>query len=308
VSPDVLSEVLGSIRVNRATFFDVQPSARNAEPSIFGQSALREGLRSIMSRGERLIVCHAVMEGRCLASTPGEEPIAIEPGDFIISACGDPPTLSVGPGMPTAARMICGFLACDTQRLIPLLDSLPRLIRIRAAEGDSVTWLGQIIRLARDASVHGHGGGENVIARLGELLLLGLMCRHLESMTLTQIGWLAGLRDPLVGKALACLHRRPGHAWTTEALAREVGTSRSVLATRFVELLGMPPILYLTCWRMRMACDLLGGTTANIATVAIRIGYQSDAAFSRAFRKMLGVSPSRWRARQERREVVSSFS
>jgi len=140
----------------------------------------------------------------------------------------------------------------------------------------------------------GRPGGENVLARLAELLFVEAIRRYLEGLPPAETGWLAGLRDSVVGQALAALHGEPGRAWTVEHLAREVGASRSVLAERFTEIVGQPPMQYLALWRMQLASRLLvdGG---SIATVAGAVGYESEAAFSRAFKKLVGEAPAAWR-------------
>ncbi|MGH7246929.1 MAG: helix-turn-helix transcriptional regulator [Pseudomonadota bacterium] len=140
-------------------------------------------------------------------------------------------------------------------------------------------------------------GGESVLARLSELMFIAVGRRHLAGLPPERAGWLAGLRDPFVGKALSLIHGVPAHNWKIEELARKVGLSRSVLAERFADLVGMPPMHYLANWRMQIASGLLSGGRASIATVASEIGYGSEAAFSRAFKKMVGVSPSAWRRR-----------
>jgi AraC-like DNA-binding protein len=146
-------------------------------------------------------------------------------------------------------------------------------------------------------SAEKRAGGEGVLAKLSELMFIEVIRRYLADLPPEQAGWLAGLRDPFVGKALSLLHGRPQRAWTIEILAKEVGLSRSVLAERFADLVGMPPMHYLAKWRMQLAAGLLSGGNANIATVAAEIGYASEAAFSRAFKKVVGVPPSDWRRR-----------
>ena len=161
-------------------------------------------------------------------------------------------------------------------------------------DGDA-NWLGEFIRLAMSESTNKRAGGESVLAKLSELMFIEVVRRHLEALPPEQTGWLAGVRDPFVGKALSLMHEGPARNWTIEELAREVGLSRSVLAERFADLVGMPPMQYLAKWRMQIASGLLSGGSANIATVAAEIGYGSEAAFSRAFKKMVGVPPSAWR-------------
>ena len=271
-----------------------------------------------------------ITEGHCFANIVGEEPIALEAGDIIVFTKGDPHVLSSNPGMradpaaptaldavvssqlpffinyggdgPASAKFVCGFLACDAQPFNPLLDNLPPIIKARDIKtgdqkGGDTPWLGQFIRLATIESTDKRAGGESVLAKLSELMFIEVVRRYLESLPPEQAGWLAGLRDPFVGKALSLMHGGPPRNWTIEELAKDVGLSRSVLAERFADLVGMPPMQYLAKWRMQIASGLLSGSNANMATVAAEIGYGSEAAFSRAFKKMVGVPPSAWRRR-----------
>ena len=142
-------------------------------------------------------------------------------------------------------------------------------------------------------------GGECVLGRLSELMFVDVVRRYLETLPADRTGWLAGLRDPFVGRALTALHRDPAHDWTLESLAREVGLSRSALAERFVQFVGQPPMQYLGSWRMQLAASLLMSGTEGIAEIAGRVGYESEAAFSRAFKKIVGTPPSQWRKHRE---------
>jgi AraC-like DNA-binding protein len=119
--------------------------------------------------------------------------------------------------------------------------------------------------------------------------------RYIETLPQQDAGRLAGLRDPIVGKALALIHARPSFSWTIEGLARQCGTSRTVLAERFTQLVGIPPMHYIAKWRMKVASEMLNHGNSNIATIAAETGYESEAAFSRAFKKMMGAPPSAWR-------------
>ena len=138
-------------------------------------------------------------------------------------------------------------------------------------------------------------GSETVLTKLSELMFVDVLRRYIETLSPEQAGWLAGLRDPFVGKALSLLHANPSRDWTIEELATQVGQSRSLFAKRFTDLLGMPPMHYLAQWRMQIASERLGSGNANVATIAAEIGYESEAAFSRAFKKLMGVPPSEWR-------------
>jgi len=319
MTADALSDVLRTVRLTGATFFDVVARA----PWV-AQSPQRDLILSrILPGAGHLIAYHVLTEGRCFANIVGEEPVAIEAGEVIVFTKCDPHILSSSPGMrtdpppadalaassqlpfsvrlgddgPVAARLVCGFLACDAQPFNPLLDNLPPIIRTRDSEDDATPWLGQFIRLATTESSDKRAGGESVLAKLSELMFIEVVRRHLASMPPEQAGWLAGLRDPFVGKALSLLHANPERDWTIEKLGKDVGLSRSVLAERFADLVGLPPMQYLAKWRMQIAAGRLNGGNINIAAIAAEIGYASEAAFSRAFKKMIGVPPSDWRRR-----------
>ena len=165
------------------------------------------------------------------------------------------------------------------------------------ADSGGPSWLADFFRLAQLEASAKRAGGVSMLARLSELMFIEVVRRYLDKMPAGQTGWLAGLRDPFVGKAISLMHAQPAHDWTIEELAREVALSRSVLAERFSDLVGMPPMHYLAHWRMQVAAGLLAGNV-NIATVAAETGYGSEAAFSRAFKKVVGVSPSAWRQRR----------
>jgi AraC-like DNA-binding protein len=194
----------------------------------------------------------------------------------------------------TQAHFVCGFLGCDARPFNPLLTALPRVIRV---SDDASGTLGSYVRFALAESKVPRIGGESVLGRLSELMFLHVVRRYLEGLPPEQTDWLAGLRDEPVGRALAALHRNPARAWTLQSLAREAGTSRSVLAERFTQFVGHPPIEYLTSWRMQLAANQLRSSTESVAEVANRVGYESEAAFSRAFKKAVGAPPSEWRKR-----------
>jgi AraC-like DNA-binding protein len=143
-------------------------------------------------------------------------------------------------------------------------------------------------------------GGEIVLEHLSELMFVDVVRQYLETLPEDRTGWLAALREPFVGRALTALHRSPAHGWTLESLAHEVGLSRSALAERFTQFVGHPPMQYLANWRMQLAANYLLGGTDNIATIAERVGYESEAAFSRAFKKAVGMPPSEWRKQRSR--------
>ncbi len=321
MATDALSDVLRAVRLAGAVYFDVAARA----PWVAEQPTREMVLPKILPGAQHLISYHVVTEGRCFAGIIGAEPIAVEAGEVVVFTKGDPHVMSSSPGMraspvttdrlrrsgrepaavlgelwrrgdgPPSARLVCGFLACNAQPFNLLLDNLPPVIKAGNPRDGESNWLGEFIRVASSESTNKRAGGESVLAKLSELMFIEVVRRHLEAVPPVQTGWLAGLRDPFVGKALSLIHRSPARNWTIEELARDVGLSRSVLAERFAGLVGLPPMHYLAKWRMQIASELLSGGSTNIATVAAETGYGSEAAFSRAFKKMVGVPPSAWR-------------
>lgn len=318
MAADALSDVLKMIRLTGATYFDVNARA----PWVAEQPTKEQVLPKVLPGAGHLIAWHIVTEGQCYTNIIGEEPVLVEAGEVIVFTRGDPHVFSSHPGMrtlpvasdaldgvaesqlpfhvsygegPTTAKLVCGFLACDAQPFNPLVDNLPPVIKLSDREGSEPGWLSQFVRLAKMESTDKRAGGEGVLARLSELMFIVVVRRYIESLPAEQGGWLAGLRDPFIGKALSLMHGNPARDWTIEELAREIGLSRSVLAERFCELVGLPPMLYLSKWRMQIASSLLSAGNVNIAQIAAEIGYGSEAAFSRAFKKLVGVPPSAWR-------------
>lgn len=313
---DTLSDVLRAVRLSGAVFFTVDGSA----PWVTETPAATEIAPHIMPGAEHVIDYHVLAAGSCWGGLIGEPPIRLEAGDVIVFPQGDPHVMSSAPGMrghpsvdtyrlsgaqlPIAisangggrerAQLICGFLACDARPFNPLLATLPRVIHVpRPPDDDGV--ISQFIRLALIESTARRAGGEAVLAHLSELLFVEVVRRHLATLPLDHRGWLAGLRDEQVGRALAGLHARPAHPWTLDDLARDSGVSRSVLAERFNDFVGVPPMQYLAEWRMQLAASLLSGTALGLAEIAARVGYGSEAALSRAFKRLVGVAPALWR-------------
>ncbi|MGH8142082.1 MAG: AraC family transcriptional regulator [Steroidobacteraceae bacterium] len=318
---DALSDLLRTVRLTGAAFFDVAAT----EPWVAEQPPAAFILPKILPGGERLISYHVVTAGRCFATVIGEAPIALETGEVIVITNGAAHVMSSSPGMranpvtredvaaltggplpfvvkyggegaPTA-KLVCGFLACDARPFNPLLENLPTVMTAAASQDSPEGWLSQFIRVAVMESAGKRVGSESVLTKLSELMFIEVVRRHVDAMPPERAGWLAGLRDPFVGRALSLIHGSPSHDWTIGELGKEVGLSRSVLAERFTDLLGMPPMQYLARWRMQIAARILSDASTNIATIAATIGYESEAAFSRAFKKLVGVSPSAWRRR-----------
>jgi transcriptional regulator GlxA family with amidase domain len=192
------------------------------------------------------------------------------------------------------ARLACGYLGCDARPFNPLLDALPVVVHA-PGQVDRVGLVGRLIQAALDESRARRAGSEIVLARLSELLFVEVLRAHLDALPEEARGWLAGLRDRHVGAALRLMHARPAEPWTIEGLAREVGLSRSVFAERFAHYLGVGPIQYLIRWRLQLAARLLERSGVAIAQVAEEAGYESEAAFNRAFKKLTGSPPAAWR-------------
>jgi AraC-like DNA-binding protein len=193
------------------------------------------------------------------------------------------------------ARIVCGFLGCDGPETNPVLTSLPAVVKLTLQEGAADEWIRSTLRFAAEEVAAGRPGSETVLEKVSELLFVEAVRRYAERLPDGQTGWLAGLRDPHVARALALIHRDIARAWTVDDLGREVGISRSALADRFIRLIGVPPIHYIASRRMQVATQKLRNTGASLAQVADLVGYESEAAFSRAFKKAVGVAPGTWR-------------
>jgi AraC-like DNA-binding protein len=194
-------------------------------------------------------------------------------------------------------QLVCGFLGCDALPFNPVLMTLPPLLRVRL-EGDSGRRLNALIDFAIAESNRGGVGSRLVLLRIAELVFIEVLRSYLTMATEDGASWLGGLRDPIVGRALARLHGEPARAWTLPDLAREVGASRSVLAERFTSFVGHPPMLYLTRWRIHLAASRLAAGPTPVRAVANAVGYESEGAFCRAFKKVTGVTPASWRLRR----------
>jgi AraC-like DNA-binding protein len=317
VSSDVLSDVLRGVRLTGAVYFDFELSS----PWVAEAPPSREIAATVMPGAQRVIEYHLLARGSCWAHVVGSDPTRLGEGDLIVFPQGDAHVLSSAPGMratpdltmfarrstplplvyelggggPERARLVCCFLGCDERPFNPLLTALPPVIHLSAGgERASAGWLATMMTIAVRESGSGRAGSENVLARLAELMFVETIRRHIEILPPAETGWLAGLRDPTVGQALAALHAEPSASWTVERLAHLVGVSRSVLAERFTAMAGHPPMQYLALWRMQLAARLLadGG---HVAEVADAVGYESEAAFSRAFKKLVGQAPATWR-------------
>lgn len=317
---DVLSNVLRTVRLTGAVFFYVEASP----PWSASTSPTHKVISQIMPDAGHLISYHVVTQGECYGMVAGLPPVRMEAGDVIVFPHGDehvmasdpeivpsggpaprPPNVQLpfvlkeGPDNQTPkTSIVCGFLGCDARPFNPLLSTLPRVLHVKASSTPKAVWLNHFTHYAAMESKEKRAGGECVLAQLSELLFVEVVRIHLDSLPPEQTGWLAGLRDPYIGQSLSLLHERPAHSWGLEELAREVGLSRTVLAERFAHLVGQPPMQYLAQWRMQIASGFLARGTAKIAQIAADVGYDSEAAFSRAFKKFVGISPAEWRKRK----------
>lgn len=324
MSTDVLSDVLSAVRLTGCVFFDV--SARS--PWVAEAPPAAQIANEVTPGAQHAIEFHVVTRGSCWISIVGHgafEPVKLEEGDIAVMPHGDPHALSSAPGMrakpimeifrrpeddnalpftlrtgtegPVETHLVCGFFSCDLRPFNPLLDSLPRFMRVgRGTSNAQGGLLDQFIHFATVETGNKRAGSQSILNKLSELMFVEVIRLHMDTLAADNTGWLAGLRDPLVGRALMLLHARPARAWTLEELAAEAGASRSALAERFALLVGCPPFQYLTRWRMQIAAKRLADRSAKVAAIAQEVGYESEAAFSRAFKKVVGQSPSEWRS------------
>ena len=198
-------------------------------------------------------------------------------------------------GTGSCTRMVCGFLGCASTEGNPVISSLPPLLRVKLEQGGAAEWIRSTFQYAAEEVSAARPGSETVLAKVSELLFVEAVRRYAEELPDGRTGWFSGLRDPHVARALALLHRDITRRWTVDDLGREVGMSRSALADRFIRLIGVPPMHYLAAWRMQVATGKLRDTSGSLAQVAETVGYDSEAAFSRAFKKAFGTAPATWR-------------
>jgi len=318
---DALSDLLHAVRLKGALFLEARftaPWCVETHPS-YGAAEMLRPLNPV-------VFFHLVAEGRCkVRLAPHGEPIDLASGDLVLMPQGDTnllgSDLQLAPvdadtllrpaqagGLVTIdyggggdeARILCGFLSCDKALCRLLLDALPRLLRVPLGDGPGAAWLMSVARRgAQENTAPGPGSG-TLLAKLAELLFVEAMRRYIESLPEQQTGWLAGLRDRYVGRALSLMHEQPARDWTADELAERVGLSRSALAQRFADLLGQPPMQYLTRWRLTLAAAALRSSDRAIAQVAEEFGYESESAFNRAFKREFEMPPAAWRRQRTR--------
>ena len=319
---DPLADVLRMVKLTGAVFHLVDASF----PWGVEIPPARAYASILLPRAQHIVSYHIVLKGSGWVILPGIASARFEAGDILVLAQGEryallsspeqapeydaeatvaffrewaagklPFVTREGGGGAGGAEYVCGFLGCDARPFNPMLSALPPLVRVkRSGEHDL---LARLLELALAEAGLPRVGGESIRLRLSELIFVEVLRRCLESLPAHETGWLSGLRDPCISKALAALHERPAHPWTLPELAQHAGVSRAALAARFAHLVGHPPMEYLARWRMQVAARLLADGAAKVGAVGREVGYDSEAAFSRAFKKSVGVTPAAWRRR-----------
>ena len=316
---DVLADVLRTVRLTGAIYFDVNARA----PWTAETPPVSSICAKVMPEFEHVIAFHIMLEGACWAELGDEScpAVRLEAGDAVVFAHGDGHVMSTEPGKrstpdlglyyrPTdralpfvlselggtgeKSRFVCGYLGCDAKPFNPLLDALPRELHVKGTS-TGMELLHHLIRAALQETERPRIGGETMLSKLSELMFLQAIRQHIDDLSAGSVGWLAGLRDRHVGGALRLMHGRPAESWTLDSLAREVGLSRTVFAERFSHVMNVPAMHYLSNWRLQLAAHLLKQEGRSIAQVASEVGYESEAAFNRAFKKQVGIPPGAWR-------------
>lgn len=318
---DALSEATRAVRVTGALFFNGEFAApwRFATPSQDRVAAV------VSPDSERLVLFHLVTEGKAFARTGTRDEVELVAGDIVVFPHGDAHEMWNGRGAKlfpstrlsarlargefaaekwggsgACTRIICGYLGCERHAQELFLKGLPPIFKVNVRGGPAGAWIESAITHCASELESRRAGRTAVLAKLAETLFVEALCRYMEELPPERTGWLAGARDPDVGRALALLHRDPAHPWTLPELARASGTSRTSLTARFAELMGEPPLTYLARWRLQLAARRLLTTDRKVLQVACDVGYESEAAFNRAFRRSFGLPPARYR-REHRR-------
>ena len=318
---DAFSEILAGVKLNGALFFHAHFSA----PWGYDAPASQALASALAPGAPHLVIYHFLVEGNAVARLVDGQSIALEPGDVVIFPHGDPHLIANGAGStvrsPIAAavahkvmtrdlsalrfggggessRFVCGFMACDPHMSRPILSGLPRIFKVNVRTDRSGQWLESSILHLVDEASSGKFGSEAMLAKLSEALFVDTLRRYVMNLSELETGWLAGARDPVVGKCLGLMHNRVGHPWTIASLARELSMSRSALSERFTRYLSEPPMTYLTRWRLQLAAQSLIRTPKGVADIASDVGYESESAFNRAFKREFGAPPARYRREQ----------
>jgi AraC-like DNA-binding protein len=315
---DAFSQVLSGVKLNGAVFFTAEFSA----PWGFSTPTTKVMVATHAPGAEHLVLYHLVIEGGAFIELTDGHSLELRPGDIVIFPHGDPHHMSSGKeatrpfpnygigakiasrdlsplhagGGGEVSRFVCGYMTCDPYVSRPILSGLPPVFKVNIRTDRSGQWLeNSILHLVEEAA-SGRIGSDAMLAKLSEALFVDTLRRYVSSLPEQQTGWLAGARDPIVGKSLGLLHSRIAHPWTIGDLADEVGISRSALVERFTRYLSEPPMTYLTRWRLQLAARSLERTSRGVAEIAADVGYESEAAFNRAFKREFGRPPGRYRS------------
>lgn len=314
--PDPLSEVLRSVRLNGAVFLDAELSA----PWGFASPSAGTSAHLIAPAAEQLILFHLLVEGDATARIPGHDSVALEAGEIAVLPRGDAHDLwngrvtqltdgstllpkilegtvssERGGGGGRVTKFICGYIACDRQAMRLVLAGLPPLFKVNIRRGASGQWIESTIRHLASAPEPTYPGRHALLAKLAEALFIETLRCYMAELPRRRIGWLAAARDPAVGRALGAIHRDPARAWTVASLAEQAGVSRAVFAQRFTQLLGETPLTYVLHCRLQLGARLLETTDDSVLQVALNAGYESEAAFNRAFKREFDLPPARYR-------------
>jgi AraC-like DNA-binding protein len=313
---ELVSQVLDLVRLGGALFLRAEFRAPWAYESPPG----RELAEALLPGAGSLVLFHIIGEGRCWIALDDGLKHELQRGDVVVMPYGDQhsvgfpddaepvsittllpeppwqefPVIDYG-GDGDYTLIVCGYLQGDDVLFDPLLRALPSLFVVRPPAGPAATWVSASIEYALMAS-QSPQGASRMNQRLPELLFSEVLRLYLESSDADLTGWLAALRDPVVGRALSLLHAEPARDWSVTELAAAVAVSKTVLVDRFGELLGRPPVRYLTEWRLNLASGLLRTTDLGVGEIGAKVGYNSEEAFSRAFKRELGKAPAHWRA------------
>jgi AraC-like DNA-binding protein len=314
---DAFSEILSGVKLSGALFFSAEFSA----PWGLSTSTPKAMAANAGIEVEHLVLYHLLIEGGAVIELSDGQRTELSPGDLVVFPHGDPHCMSSSSGKrpfpnygisekikardlsPLRAggggdvsRFVCGYMSCDPHLSRPILSGLPPVFKVNIRTDTSGLWLeNSILHLVEEAA-SGRIGSEAMLAKLSEALFVDTLRRYVASLPEQQTGWLTGVRDPIVGKSLGLLHRRIAHPWTIAELADEVGISRSALVQRFTRYLSEPPMTYLTRWRLQLAARSLERTARGVAEIAAEVGYESEAAFNRAFKREFGQPPGRYRS------------
>jgi len=311
---DALSDVLRVVRMTGGVFLD----ARFCAPWSIAGRVEPADFKPFLANPKDVIGFHYVVDGRLLARVEDGPRIDLKKGEIILLPRNATHTLASGAeiapepaseivlpphgagihevrygGDGEETHIVCGYLGSDGADT-PLASALPPMLTLNIAETPGGAWIEQSFAFAARQLANHEAGAASIIARLSELMFVEAVRRFIERLPDDETGWLAGLRDPAVGRALALMHTEPNRPWTADDLAREAGLSRSAFAERFTALIGQPPMRYLTNWRMQVASRKLRDGEP-ISRIAFDVGYESEAAFSRAFRRERGLPPATWR-------------